>query len=196
MLPILFLLVTSGNGQATTLQRFDLARLTANAAQIFVGQCHSTRTEVEDGQIYTHLVFSVEQMVKGEPADEVDEVDLHLMGGEYQGVRQHIVGMPSFEPGETVVLFLTADDELGHPWLVGLGQGKFLVGPGTAEGESRRKVYQSLSSGGMLLSMGPDGVAKPVDAVPEAAGLHLDDFLSLVRDLVNSAGVGDTPDAR
>ena len=79
-------LAAPGGGLATTLQRFDLAQLTDNATQIFVGRCHSAKTEIESEQVYTHYLFSVEQMIKGDPAQEVH---VHLLGGEVSRGSTH-----------------------------------------------------------------------------------------------------------
>ena len=178
----ILLFAAPGGGLATTLQRFNLEQLTANATQIFVGRCHSASTEIEAGQVYTHFLFSVEQMIKGDPAKELD---LHLMGGEFQGVRHTIVGMPTFAPGERIVLFLTADDHRGHAWPVGLGQGKFRIV--SAAGDEEPRVYQSLSSGAKLLALA-DGAAKPLAAAVAMDGLYLSEFLSRVRELAGAGG--------
>ena len=184
-------LAAPGGGLATTLQRFDLAQLTANATQIFVGRCHSAKTEIESEQVYTHYLFSVEQMIKGDPAQEVH---VHLLGGKFQGVRHTIVGMPTFVPGERVVLFLTALDDRGHAWPVGLEQGKFRIVFAAASDEEPR-VFQSLSSGAEFLTL-TDHAAKPAAEAVETGGLYLSEFLSRVRDLTGAGGTDDKPNAR
>ena len=192
VLLIPLLLLAPRCGMSTTLQRFSLTQLTANATRIFVGRCHSAKTEIEAGQIYTHLVFAVEQMGKGDPADEVH---LHLMGGEDQGVRHTIIGMPTFAPKERVILFLTAEDNRGHAWPVGLGQGKFNIVAGAARDEQPR-VFQSLSSGVEFLTLLDHSAAKPPAPAVQTDGLYLSEFLSRVRELASAEGTRATPNAR
>ena len=131
-------------------------------------------------------------MIKGDPAEEVD---LHRRGGVFGGVRHTIVGMPTFEPGERVVLFLTANDGRGHAWPVGLGQGKFRVLADTAIGNEEPRVFQSLSSGATYLSIADNSAAKPAAGAPRD-GLYLSEFVSLVQGLEDSGAAGDGPDAR
>ena len=50
---------------ATTVQRFDLAALTARAERIVVGVCSQAQPQWVRGQIYTRYVFSVSQAIKG-----------------------------------------------------------------------------------------------------------------------------------
>jgi len=169
--------------QGTTLLRYDLEGLTARAERVFVGTCQRASTELVNGRIYTRFFFTVKEMVKGEPAEQIELV---LPGGQYQGVRSRIAGMPAFTPGEEVVLFLTEKNQLGHVWPVGLAQGKFRIErPGAAK---RARVFQELDG---LSFYHPSAAAKRVSSESPVNGLPLEEFLARVRALAAQEGTED-----
>ena len=165
---------------STTLVRYDLEELARHAESVFVGICKSTRTEIVNGAIYTCLHFAVGEVLKGETDDEIV---VYLRGGRYGGVRSHIPGMPSFKPGEEVVLFLTEADALGHAWPVGLAQGKFRIERGGAAKQAR--VFQDLGRATYYSKAG--AVAKKASAPADLDGLPLKEFLARVRHYTGAA---------
>ena len=168
MLQFLFLLSLATALQATTLVRYDLQGLTRNAACVFVGTCRESHAELIGGQPYTCLTFEVGEAVKGQVGTTLE---VCLPGGEYQGRRLQLAGMPRFAPGEEVVLFLTEPDRLGHPWPVGLGQGKFRV---QRDAAAKPRVIQDTGEYGTR-GAGLDGI-------------ELEAFLAKVRQLVKEGG--------
>lgn len=58
------------------------------------------------GGIETVTAFSVEEVIKGMPA-LVGTIEVHEPGGELDGRATVIAGVPQFEPGEPVILFLS-----------------------------------------------------------------------------------------
>ena len=160
---------------ATTVQRFDLATLTANAERIVVGVCSQAKPQWVRGQIYTRYVFSVSQTIKG-PA--ISQLELHLPGGHLQGAVTRIVGMPVFVLGDEAVLFLTAANASGHPWPVGLAQGHFAIKRSTA---NRPRVFQELD--GLTLHTEPQSAPKKALPDEPVQGMLLDQFLARVRAL-------------
>lgn len=160
---------------ATTVQRFDLAALTANAERIVVGVCRQAQPQWMRGQIYTRYVFSVSQTIKG-PA--IAQLELHLPGGHLQGAVTRIVGMPVFVPGDEAVLFLTAANALGHSWPVGLAQGHFAIKRSAA---NRPHVFQELD--GLALHTEPHSASKKAPPDEPVQGMPLDQFLARVRAL-------------
>ena len=169
----------------TTVLRYDLAELTQRSARVVVGRCRSTGAELVDGRIFTRVLIAVDETIKGEAADEVT---LHLVGGQYQGVRTHVAGVPTFTPGEEVVVFLTENDGLGHAWPVGLAQGKFRVqhsGPA-----AKPYVVQDLD--GLEFHHSDTGEARKTAAETATNGFPLDAFLARVRELARGdLGVAD-----
>ncbi len=160
---------------ATTVQRFDLAALTANAERIVVGVCSQAQSQWVRGQIYTRYVFSVSQAIKG-PA--ISQLELHLPGGYLQGTVTRIIGMPIFAPGDEAVLFLTAANALGHAWPVGLAQGHFAIKRSTA---NKPRVFQELD--GLTLHPEPQSAPKKTPPDEPVQGMPLDHFLARVRAL-------------
>ena len=169
---------------ATTVQRFDLAALTANAERIVVGVCSQAQPQWVRGQIYTRYVFSVSQAIKG-PA--IAQLELHLPGGHLQGTVTRIIGMPVFAPGDEAVLFLTAANTLGHSWPVGLAQGRFAIKRNAA---NKPRVFQELN--GLTLHTAPQSAAKKAPPDEPFQGMPLDQFLARVHALTE----GQTRDAR
>ena len=169
---------------ATTVQRFDLAALTANAERIVVGVCRQAQPQWVRGQIYTRYVFSVSQAIKG-PA--IAQLELHLPGGHLQGAVTRIVGMPIFAPGDEAVLFLTAANALGHSWPIGLAQGHFAIKRSAA---NKPRVFQELD--GLALHTKPHNAPKKALPDEPVQGMPLDQFLARVRTLTEDP----TRDAR
>ena len=169
---------------ATTVQRFDLAALTANAERIVVGVCRQAQPQWVRGQLYTRYVFSVSQTIKG-PATA--QLELHLPGGHLQGTVTRIVGMPIFAPGDEAVLFLSAANALGHAWPVGLAQGHFAIKRRPAH---KPRVFQELN--GLALHTEPHSAPKKAPPAEPVQGMPLDQFLARVRSLAE----GQLRDAR
>jgi len=183
----LFLLTFLGSLQAATVQRFALEELTDNAERIFVGICRQATAERLAGQPFTRYRFTVIETLKGEPRDELE---FHLPGGRLDGVHNRIPGMPSFVPGERSVLFLTAENQLGHTWPVGLGQGKFRIE--TMGAAKQPRVYQELDG----LTLYDSGAARKATE-QSLQGLPLERFLDQVRALLPPAAQPvKTDDAR
>ena len=183
---LIFALLSLANAspsRATSLLRFDLEDLTANAAQIFVGTCTASSTELVDGRVYTRIHFDVSQSLKG---DLPDQVAVYLPGGEHQGTRVQIVGMPTFAPEEEIVLFLTAQNQRGHAWPVGLAQGKFHIERRGAAQKAR--VLQNLDG---LSFYAPTGTAKSTDKQADLGDMALEEFLAQIRALTGAERGGD-----
>lgn len=173
MLLLLLLLSLGGALQATTLVRYDLEGLTRTASWVLVGTCRESHIQLIAGQPHTFLSFEVGEVVKGQAGPRLE---VCLPGGEYQGKRLHLAGMPEFKPGEEVVLFLTEPDRLGHPWPVGLGQGKFRVERNPA---AKPRVFQGT---GEVQLYGAPGASLD--------GMELEEFLSRVRRIAEEGAGG------
>lgn len=110
---------------ATLVPRLSLEDMVARSELIVAGQV--TRTWAAwDGEhrfIWTHSEIAVRDVVKGE---RIEKTIVSEPGGVVDGVRMTIVGMPTYAPGEQVMLFL---DRMPNGYLrsAGVGQGKFLI---------------------------------------------------------------------
>lgn len=118
---------------ATTVVSKDFAALCGQADMIFAGTVTAVESRWVDGTrqaIETLVTFGDLTWVRGE-ADET--VTLRFAGGEVDGIREEIAGMPSFAVGERRVIF--ARDGIYVSPLVGFDQGALAVveGPGGPE---------------------------------------------------------------
>ena len=122
---------------ATTVQKFSLADLAKKSETIVLARVEDETARWEDGkkEIYTYITLRVLDPVKGlsrkgengkSPKNE-ETITIRQLGGTVDNMTSIVPGMPSFKRGEEVVLFLSAKDAKGYPWVVGLQQGKYTV---------------------------------------------------------------------
>lgn len=167
----------------TTVWRYDLESLSLQAERILVGRCTASATEVAGGRLITRVAFAVDEVVKG---IETEEVVLRLPGGQANGRRLIVAGMPTFAPGEEVVLFLTEEDPSYGAWPLGLAQGKFRVERGPSK---QAQVFQDLSG----ISFPGVGVAKKTAHQGLVADSSLDGFLRQIGSILGDLGTHDAP---
>jgi hypothetical protein len=158
--------------RATVVVEKDFAALCAEADLIFVGTVTDVTSEWSDPQrraIRTRVSFGDLTWLRGGSADSIT---LTFAGGEMDGLREEIAGVPRFAVGERRVLF--ARDGAYISPLVGFSQGQFRVVDGP--------------NGAVVL----DADGKPVPATDRAAlqrgdsaaagePVSLDAFLGRVR---------------
>jgi hypothetical protein len=109
------------NCRAAVVKQMNLDEMTTTARYIFSGTCISVDRRYDDvadreGIFYT---FSVSRFIKGEESSEF----IFKMSSVASDLRQ----VPTFKPGEEVVLFLYGKSTQGFTSPVGLGLGKFSV---------------------------------------------------------------------
>lgn len=172
------LTASSGPVGSSTVVPLSLSDLTARADRIFHGTCVGVRSELVAGDIVTRLTFAVDEGLKGTVGDTLA---LRLPGGELDGVRDEVSGMPSFVPGDEVVLFVTEVDGLGRVWPVGLGQGDFRV---LREGNRPAAVGRSLDD----LRLPGGAAARPTGLPPTPTSLEA--LLEEIRGLIGASSGG------
>jgi hypothetical protein len=120
------LLVRGVPSYATTVLRMDVGRQVDQAELIFRGETIRSETIVSaDGRMpYTLVTFHVQEVLKGDTSSA--EITLRMLGGETDEGVVVVHGMPTFEPGEQVVLFVERNGEVFCP-ILGWGQGKLRV---------------------------------------------------------------------
>ncbi|MGY8823167.1 MAG: hypothetical protein ACKVJG_04395 [Candidatus Latescibacterota bacterium] len=168
----LLLIALLPSAHATTLQRFGLEELVHNAERIVVAVCQKSESVLVNGRIYTHYSFTIGETVKG---NGKQTLELHLPGGQSQGLQSRIAGMPTFAVGEEIVLFLTEKNQLGHAWPVGLGQGTFRI---ERSEDQAARVYQNLDGLSFY-----EGAAKRAKAEEPIQGSKIGIFLERLRAL-------------
>ena len=152
MYALLALLCMAASVTASTVVPLSVAELTSRSQQIFHGICLDSHSIMEGGEVATHLRFLVSEHLKG--LEQPDTLSVILPGGELNGTRFQISGMPGFSPGEEVVLFLTGADPSGRVWPVGLAQGGFHVRRSNDGAARVRRDYSELRFQGSARTAG------------------------------------------
>ncbi len=108
---------------ATTLARMSVAQMSRAAQVIVRAQCQGNTTGWDAGDIWTFTTFEVEEVWRGEaPA----QISVRLLGGRAGNLTSSVAGIPRFQPGEEVVLFLERT-ERGDFSIVSWEQGTFRI---------------------------------------------------------------------
>ncbi len=158
---------------ATTVKTFVFEEMCETAQTIVYVKCLTRENAIfaDREGIFTQTRFKIMEVVKGR-ADT--EVVLTLPGGEWDGQRMRVPGMPQFVVGQETVLFLSKRDNFGSPWPMGLGQGCYAVQ--VDEGGNRQVRLRHVPL--------PPGVrSKPAQA--RTSHMELGDFLTAVREVLN-----------
>jgi hypothetical protein len=77
-----------------------------------------------NGEIYTYVMLEGIEVIHGTHLEST--LELRFSGGELEGERSHVVGMPTFSVGERVLLFVRGNGSEMCP-IVGWHQGSFRV---------------------------------------------------------------------
>jgi hypothetical protein len=121
---------------ATTVQKFTVSDLAKKSETIVLARVEDESARMEEGskEIYTYVTLRVLDGVKGSKANgnakksNTDElITIRQLGGTVGNLISVVPGMPTFRKGEEVVVFLSAKDKAGYPWVMGLQQGKYTV---------------------------------------------------------------------
>ena len=118
---VLSVFLMGKNAQAAVVKPMNLEEIITTAHYIFSGICISVDRRYDDvtdrdGIFYT---FSVSKIIKGEESSEFTF--------KMSSVASDLGQVPTFKPGEEVVLFLYGKSTQGFTSPVGLGLGKFTV---------------------------------------------------------------------
>jgi len=175
---------SGGAAWAMSVMPLDLADLTAEAGRIFVGRVERVDTGRDAGGLpAVWTTFTVAQTLKGGAGDRVTLKQLGVTLGEPGkpgGPDTPIAprtGLPSYTPGESVVLFVHPASTLGFTSPVGLGQGCFRI----RERDGATVVENDVGNRNLTVD-GASARTRAGSAV--TAPLPLDAFLERVRTLV------------
>lgn len=108
---------------ATTFERVSIAELTRRARRVCAVECDSCRAErdPDSGVVFTHVRLRLLEDLKGRSARSV--IELRIAGGEADGVKFVVPGMPRFRPGEESVLLLGDANRAGYPTILAARRG-------------------------------------------------------------------------
>ena len=112
---------------ATTVQKFTLSDLAKKSETIVRAtvEDQTSRWDTNHKEIYTFITLHVLDSVKGAKGETT--ITLRQLGGTVDNIMSVVPGMPAFKKNEEVVLFLSAKNAAGYPWVMGLQQGKYTV---------------------------------------------------------------------
>jgi hypothetical protein len=120
-------LFATAPGRATLVEALDLETLVAEAEQVVLARVISQHSLLDErGRIVTDVALQVEESIKGQEAPGA-AITVRRLGGVVgdQGLR--VAGEPTFETGETVVLFGARMRRGGALRPVGMSQGALRV---------------------------------------------------------------------
>jgi hypothetical protein len=92
-----------GTSNATSLARMSVVQMAHASAIVVRAKCVASVVRREDGEIWTFSEFEIEEDWKGAANGRIT---VRLLGGRLGEITSHVAGVPRFQPGEDVVLFL------------------------------------------------------------------------------------------
>ncbi len=162
----------------TVLLKLDLEKMSREASMVVQGHVAWDYSAVKngEGEIYTYTGIEVTRCVAG---DCPETVTLKHKGGTVGELTLYISGMPRFEPGQEVLLFLRADPEgeAGYHSVLGMAQGHFLIQKSQKTG--KKTAVQQLGKVG-LAQADSTGSIVPVGGVQPIA-MEIETLVSKIK---------------
>lgn len=162
---------------ATTLRQLTLEEMTNLADRVFLGTVVAVE-EVTDanGVLATITTFSILHAIKGEISPTLKIKQFGVQGGDENGKRFRVPGLPTYQVGEEVVLFLNGTSKEGFTSPVGFGQGKFNVS------RNGTRAFAKNELGGIRLKSWQQHGLKTVSG--KQGIIDLAEFISVVEKIV------------
>ena len=107
----------------TTLAHMSIAKLTQSSRLIIRARCVENSSAWDAGEIWTFSTFEPSEIWKG---SSQQRVRVRLLGGRVGNLTSNVSGIPRFQAGEKVVLFL-ASTARGDFSVVSWAQGTFRI---------------------------------------------------------------------
>ena len=117
------ILIVCAGATGTTLARMSVAKMTGTAEVIVQARCIGNTTAWDAGEIWTFTTFQTREMWKGAAASRFT---VRLLGGRAGNLTSTVDGVPRFQTGEEVVMFLEATGR-GDYSIVSWVQGTFRI---------------------------------------------------------------------
>jgi hypothetical protein len=124
MLTTLLLALSSSLQAASYGYIYDVGDLIDASSSVVSGEIISTESRMESGKIYTNVTLRTSKTWTG---SRRSDVSFEVLGGTVDGVTMKVSGLPKFNKGKQVLMFL--DDGA----IVGFGQGAFSIKNGKAQ---------------------------------------------------------------
>ena len=125
-------LVVCGGASATSLMHMTVEKMAGAARLIVRARCLANATRWDAGDIWTFTTFETTEVWKGKAEERFT---VRLLGGSVGNLTSRVAGVPRFQPGEDVVLFLETTKR-GDYSIVSWVQGTFRIRPNRRGGKS------------------------------------------------------------
>lgn len=177
-------------GWATTVRAPSFEELVDGSALVFRGRVESVQNvwsgEDANRHLATRVVFVVETVLKGSPGGPLT---LEFMGGERDGKRFDVEGMPRFAVGERGVFFVERSENRFCP-IRRLRHGRYRIQPDATRGADHvvRDDHSPLRT--------PEAVREPLNERPRAAATQPGETMTLAafeQAIVTRAAAAGTP---
>jgi len=157
---LLIVLLMASAGWATTVVRMDLPALVQESDHIVQGHVETVYGEWDERLkvIFTYVSLRVDDPLKG---DSRRTILIRQLGGKVGSMNMSIAGMPMFNPGEDVIVFLKGIPE-GNYNLVGLGQGKYAISGNVAVANVSGLELLDRKTGQLIA--GPAAIREPLES--------------------------------
>ena len=100
---LLLAMAIYGNVSATTLAQMSIEKMARTAPLIVRARCVGNSTRWDAGEIWTFTNFEVQETWRGSAPPSIA---VRLLGGRFGNLTSTVSGVPRFQSGEEVVLFL------------------------------------------------------------------------------------------
>lgn len=136
LIPLVTLLLAAAAAlPASSVLNVSFEQLARSANRVVSGEITAVNPVAgPNGMIYSNVTMRVTRAVPR--ALEGQSITVRMVGGELDGRRVYVQGMPRFSAGDEVVLFLNRQPASVMGPTVGLWQGVFYVGRDKTTGES------------------------------------------------------------
>ncbi len=116
-------LILCAEAAATTFARMSVAKMSHAASVIVRARCVANMTAWDAGEIWTFTSFETEDVWKGAAPPRIQ---VRLLGGRSGNLTSQVSGIPRFQAGEEVILFLEMSPR-GDYSVVSWMQGTFRI---------------------------------------------------------------------
>ncbi|HEX7078924.1 MAG TPA: hypothetical protein VF363_10920 [Candidatus Eisenbacteria bacterium] len=172
-------LAIAATASATTVLKLSLKDLAKKSDAIVLARVDDQVSRYEQGkEIYTYYTLHVLEPVKGAKSEQT--ITIRQLGGVIDNIASVVPGMPRFQNGEEVVVFLTQKDATGYPWVMGLQQGKYSV----FLDEKGQKRVRNEASGAEFLSLS----GKAAEGAKTVSDMPLQAFLDGIKTDLKESG--------
>ena len=172
-------LVGTSTAYATTVLKMSLKDLARKSDAVVMARVEDQVARYDaDKEIYTYITLKVLDPVKGSHMDDL--ITIRQLGGIVGNIASVVPGMPTFQKGDEVVVFLTQRDKAGYPGIMGLQQGKYTI----SQDQNGAKRVRNELNGTTLIDLS----GRTSEGPKVSSDMPLQSFLDGIRTDLDEAG--------